>query len=185
VAHIELDENVPGIRSLFTFRPDTARVLCELADLLLHSRGTLTPADRELIATYVSFKNDCFFCQSSHGAIAAHYLGDDDGIVADVERDFEGAEISDKLKALINIAAKVQKSGKEVLPEDIDRARSVGASDMEIHDTVLIAAAFSMYNRYVDGLGTWAPSDRESYRSRAVDIVANGYSAVSKAAYVT
>jgi len=178
MAHIQLSEGLPGIRGLFAFRPETARPLSELAQVLLHTPGTLAMAERELIATYVSSRNDCYYCQTSHGALAAYHLGGDEQLVLDVKRDFESAAISEKLKALLAIAGKVQHSGKDVGPDDIARARGHGATDLEIHDTVLIAAAFCMYNRYVDGLGTWAPSDLESYRQRAAQVGANGYLAI-------
>lgn len=132
-------------------------------------------ADRELIATYVSSLNDCYYCQTSHGAIAAYHLGGDEHIVQRVKRDYDAAAISEKLKALLKIAAKVQKGGKNVFPEDIDRAKQHGATDHEIHDTVLIAATFCMFNRYVDGLATWAPKDPEAYKERAAAVALNGY----------
>jgi uncharacterized peroxidase-related enzyme len=173
--HITLPDGVPGIRGLFEFRPDTAKPLCELANTLLHSPNTLTPGERELIATYVSSRNDCAYCQDSHGAIAAHHLNGDDELVLQVKRDFEEAAISEKLKALLAIAGKVQRGGKTVLPEDIDRARKQGATDTEIHDAVLIAAAFCMYNRYVDGLATLLPENPSMYRDRAGVIARHGY----------
>jgi uncharacterized peroxidase-related enzyme len=128
-----------------------------------------------LIATFVSSENDCYYCQTSHGAIAAHQLGDNDRLVFDVKRDFEQAQISEKLKALLAIAGKVQRGGKHVQTADIERARQQGATDTEIHDTVLIAAALCMYNRYVDGLGTWAPQDLAAYRDRAAKVAGDGY----------
>ena len=173
--HIQLAEGLPGIRSLFAFRPETARPLCELADVLLHAPGTLTTGERELIAMYVSSQNDCHYCQTTHGAIAAHHLGGNDALVQAVKRDFEHAEVSAKLKALLNIASKVQRGGKQVQPEDIERARREGATDREIHDAVLIAAAFCMYNRYVDGLATWAPPEIPGYRERAAHVAEHGY----------
>jgi uncharacterized peroxidase-related enzyme len=173
--HIRLAEGLPGIRGLFAFRPETAQPLCELAEILLHAPGTLSPAERELIATYVSSQNDCFYCQTAHGAIAAYHLGGDEQLVLDVKSDFSQAEVSDKLKALLAIAGKVQRGGKNVQPEDVERARKEGASDQEIHDTVLIAAAFCMYNRYVDGLATWAPPDPAAYRERAGKVARDGY----------
>jgi len=178
--HITLPDGVPGIRGLFEFRPDTAKPLCELANTLLHAPNTLTPGERELIATYVSSRNDCAYCQDSHGAIAAHHLNGDDELVLQVKRDFEEAAISEKLKALLAIAGKVQRGGKTVLPEDIDRARKQGATDTEIHDAVLIAAAFCMYNRYVDGLGTTQPRDEAMYRERGKRVARDGYVSVSK-----
>src|SRR6202050_5623135 len=108
MAHIQTPEGLPGIRGLFAFRPETARPLCELAEVLLHTPGTLSMADRELIATYVSSQNDCFYCQTSHGAIAARHLGGNEQLVGDVKRDFANAAISEKLKALLAIAGKVQ-----------------------------------------------------------------------------
>ena len=82
---------------------------------------------------------------------------------------------SAKLKALLAIAGKVQQGGKNVLPADIDRARQEGATDREIHDAVLIAAAFCMYNRYVDGLATWAPRDAAAYRPMGARMAEVGY----------
>jgi uncharacterized peroxidase-related enzyme len=175
MAHIELSEDLPGIRGLMAFRPETAEPLNQLADLLLRGPNTLSPGERELIATFVSARNDCFFCQTVHGAVAAHHLGNNEQLVGDVKADPENAAVSDKLKALLAIAGKVQRGGKEVASEDIARARTCGATDMEIHDTVLIAAAFSMFNRYVDGLGTWAPTDLDIYRQRAPFTARDGY----------
>jgi uncharacterized peroxidase-related enzyme len=176
--HIELAEGLPGIRALFAFRPDTANVLCDLANALLYEPNSLSRAERELIATYVSSQNDCYFCQTAHGALASAHLGGNDELVSGVKRDFERAEISEKLKALLAIAGQVQQGGKQVQPADIERARRAGASDREIHDTVLIAAAFCMYNRYVDGLGTWAPTDPEGFKERAARVARDGYSHV-------
>jgi uncharacterized peroxidase-related enzyme len=157
------------------FRPETAKPMNELVDVLLRGPHTLSPGERELIATYVSAENDCRYCQTIHGAIAAHHLGGNEELVLHVKRDFEQAEISGKLKALLAIAGKVQLGGKNVTPEDIERARQQGATDLEIHDTVLIAAMFCMCNRYVDGLATWAPDDPEFYRQRAALVATNGY----------
>lgn len=173
--HIQLKSGLPGIRGLFAYRLEVAQPLSQLAQVLLHDRNSLSPGERELIATYVSFLNDCHYCQTSHGAIAANHLGGDEQLVQQVKHDFEHADISEKLKALLTIAGKVQQGGKNVLPEHIDRARQHGATDCEIHDTVLIAAAFCMYNRYVDGLATETSKDAQSYRDRAAVVAKHGY----------
>jgi uncharacterized peroxidase-related enzyme len=157
------------------FRPETAEPLSELAEILLRGDSTLSRAERELIATYVSAGNDCEYCRTSHGAIAAQYLGGDESLVASVCRNPDTAPVSAKLKALLAIAGKVRESGKSVTEEHVARARACGATDLEIHDTVLIAAAFAMFNRYVDGLATWTPEDPQSYRERASGIVRDGY----------
>jgi uncharacterized peroxidase-related enzyme len=175
MAHIRLPEGTPGILGPMAFSPETAEPLNGLAEVLLRGPNTLTPAERELIATYVSSQNDCYFCQSAHGAVAAHHLGGNEKLVQEMKLDFESAAISDKLKALLAIAGKVQKGGKQVKSEDIARARQHGASDKEIHDTVLIAAAFCMYNRYVDGLATWAPDDPGLYRENGRRLAEEGY----------
>lgn len=173
--HIHLPEGLPGILGPMAFRPETAKPLDELAEILLQGPSTLSRAERELIATYVSSENDCFFCQTVHGAVAAHHLGGNEGVVQQVKEDFEEAAVSDKLKALLAIAGKVQRGGKQVQSADIGHARSHGATDLEIHDTVLIAAAFCMYNRYVDGLATWAPVDPEAYRAHGARLAREGY----------
>ena len=173
--HIALPDGLPGIRGAMAFRPETARPRNELVEILLCGPGTLAPGERELIATYVSSLNDCYYCQHAHGALAACHLAGDEQLVLDVERDFEHAGVSEKLKALLAIAGKVQTGGKNVQPADIERARQQGATDLEIHDTVLIAAAFCMYNRYVDGLATWAPPDPAAYRERAARVARDGY----------
>jgi uncharacterized peroxidase-related enzyme len=173
--HIQLPEGLPGILGPMAFSPETSKPLNELAEVLLRAPNTLTPGERETIATYVSSENDCFFCQTIHGAVAAHHLGNNEGLVKSIKKDFEAAPVSDKLKALLAIAGKVQKGGKNVTGHDIARARKHGATDKEIHDTVLIAAAFCMYNRYVDGLATWAPDDPEIYRRNGKRLAEQGY----------
>jgi uncharacterized peroxidase-related enzyme len=182
--HIQLPEELPGIRALLAFRPETAKPLGDLADALLHAPGTLSPGEREMIAAYVSWLNECTFCHNSHAAIAACHL-QDEGLVQSVMQSPDAAEISEKLKALLAIAAKVQQGGRAVQSADIDRARRAGASDTEIHDAVLIAAAFCMFNRYVDGLATWAPSDPDGYRQRAAFVAKLGYSAVLPQVHAT
>jgi uncharacterized peroxidase-related enzyme len=173
--HITLPEGLPGIRGPMAFRPETAKPLNELVEILLRGPSTLTPGERELIATYVSSQNDCFFCQNIHGAVAAYHLGGDEKLVMDVKQNYEGSPVSSKLKALLAIAGKVQQSGKQVKPEDIARARQEGATNLEIHDTVLIAAVFCLANRYVDGLATWQPDDPVMYRARGAKTAREGY----------
>ena len=173
--HIALPEHLPGISAGFAFRPETSKPMRELAEILLHGRNSLAPGERELIATYVSSQNDCYFCQTSHGAAASSHLQGDKEIVDQVKCNFMDAPISPKLKALLSIAGKVQKGGKNVLPEHIELARQAGATDIEIHDTVLIAAAFCMYNRYVDGLGTWQPHDQPMYDEMGKHLAEHGY----------
>jgi uncharacterized peroxidase-related enzyme len=178
--HIPLDPDLPGIRGAMAFRPATARPLNALVEVLLQSPNTLTRGERELIATYVSSRNCTEYCHNIHGAVAAAHLNGNEDVVRQVKVDFMRAEISPKLKALLNIAGKVQQDGKLVTPADIDAARREGATDMEIHDTVLIAAAFCMYNRYVDGLGTHQPADPAFYRERGKRVAREGYVAVSE-----
>jgi uncharacterized peroxidase-related enzyme len=162
------------------FRPDTAWPLNALVDVLLRGPNTLSPGERELIATFVSARNDCRYCQTIHGAVAAHHLDGDEHLVAQVKEDPQQAAISNKLKALLAIAGRTAEGGKHVAAEDVDRARAHGATDVEIHDTVLIAAAFCMFNRYVDGLATWAPDDPAFYRARAALVADVGYASATR-----
>jgi uncharacterized peroxidase-related enzyme len=173
--HIRVPENLPGIRGLMAFRPEVVGPLNSLVDVLLRSSEGISPGERELIATYVSTLNGCFYCQTTHGSVAAAHLGGNEDLVKSVKRDFKYAPISEKLKSLLEIAALVQKGGKNVTAGAVKRARAKGATDLEIHDTVLIAAAFCMYNRYVDGLDTWAHRDSELYRKRGAHVARVGY----------
>ena len=173
--HINVDKNLPGIRSLMAFSPETATPMGELANLLLRSNEGLSMADRELIATHVSWLNDCFYCQQSHGAIAVCYLDGDNELVEQVKKDYVHADIPDKLKALLAIAGSVQKGGKHVTSEQVELAKNLGATHKDIHDTVLIAAVFCMFNRYVDGLAANTPTDLSTYPLRAKQIAEKGY----------
>jgi uncharacterized peroxidase-related enzyme len=175
MAHIKLDNQFPGIVGLMHYRPETAKPLNELAEILLRGDSTLTRAEREMIASYVSHRNECHFCHSSHGAAAAHHLDGDLSLLSDIKDGFRKTNLSPKMKALLNIAKKVQILGNRVQSDDISAARHEGATDREIHDTVLIAAAFCMYNRYVDGLGTWAPEEDEAYDETGRRLATEGY----------
>ena len=173
--HIELGNDDPGIRGLFRFRPETGRVLSEFAEILLRGPNSLSRGERELIASYVSDLNECRFCASTHGASAGAQLSGGAALVAHVCSDVDTAPVSAKIKALLRIAAAVQQDGKEVSPEDVAAAHAAGATDLEIHDAVLIAAAFCMFNRYVDGLAAVTPEDPAAYTRMAERIVVHGY----------
>jgi uncharacterized peroxidase-related enzyme len=176
MAYIDLQNDLPGIRGPMAYRPETAKPLNELAEILLRDdNNTLSRGEREMIGAYVSYLNDCLFCQNVHGAMAGYYMQCDIQYVETIKKDFASTKLSDKMKALLSIAASMQKSGKHVTSEQIEHAKNVGATDKEIHDTVLIAAAFCMFNRYVDGLGTWAPKDLQFYVNRAPMRAEEGY----------
>jgi uncharacterized peroxidase-related enzyme len=175
MAHIPVPEGVPGIRSLVLFRPETGEPLYELAQALLRGPSSLSEAERELIASYVSSLNECVFCTSSHTAAARYLFRDEKSIVDVVLADYQSAPISEKLKALLTIAGKVQADARTVSEEDVARARQWGATDREIHDAVLIAATFCMFNRYVDGLASWTPTDPAAYEAMGQRMGEKGY----------
>lgn len=175
MSYINLNNQLPGIMGLMTYRPETAKPLNELAEMLLRGPSTLTSAEREMIASYVSYQNECHFCHSCHGAAAAHHLDGDLELLDDIKAGFKKTELSEKMRTLLNIAKKVQILGNRVTKEDVEAAKAEGATDREIHDTVLIAAAFCMYNRYVDGLGTWAPENKEDYDETGRMLAHEGY----------
>lgn len=173
--HIDLPPGVPGIRSLALFRPETAKPLYELAQVLLRGPSPLTPAERELIATHVSTRNACGFCASSHAAAARELFGDGRAVVDEVIAGGAPAGPSPKLQALLVIAGQVQQSGRAVTAEAVAAARAAGAGDRDIHDTVLIAATFCLFNRYVDGLATLTPDDPAAYAEMGRRLSAHGY----------
>jgi uncharacterized peroxidase-related enzyme len=178
MAHIEfgVDERLyPGIAGLMMFRPETAKPLNELAEALLRGPHSPAPGERELIAAYVSGLNECTFCCASHSASAAAQFDEGMTLVDQVRADLDSAPISEKLRALLRIAGTVRDDGRKVTAEMIAAARAEGATDLEIHDAVLIAAAFCMYNRYVDGLGTLTLDNPERYAERAKRVVEHGY----------
>lgn len=180
MAHIEVPKDVPGIRSLVMFRPETGKPLYELAQVLLRDPSPLSPAERELIAAHVSARNNCMFCMSSHAAAARELYADDKSIVDCVINDVPSPLVSPKIEALLRIAGHVQQSGRAVTEQDIAEARKHGANDREIHDTVLIAAAFSMFNRYVDGLASLTPTDPKAYEEMGKRMVEKGYTLPGK-----
>ena len=176
MAHIKLlNEELPGIVGLLNYRPETAQPLLDLAETLLRGPSSLTSGEREIIAASVSYWNKCHFCHTSHAAAAAAHLKSGLGLIDEIKAGLPNTPVSYKLKALIHIAHQVQGNGKNVTDEDVAAAREKGASDNEIHDTVLIAAAFCMYNRYVDGLGTWAPGPNEAYAEMGERMAHVGY----------
>jgi uncharacterized peroxidase-related enzyme len=172
--YIPLEEHLPGITGLLEYRKDSAQPIRELTQLLLRGPSTLTEGERELIATVVSHNNECKFCTTAHTAAADLLLGEF-VTTEKVKHDIESAPVSEKMKALLTIARQVQQSGKNVTAESVQRAKHAGATDIEIHDTVLIAALFCLYNRYVDGLATREPENPEYYKILADRLVSNGY----------
>jgi len=175
MTYIKTGIDQPGIVELLFYKGATGNALSNLAHTLLHGPSTLTSGERELIASYVSKLNNCEFCHESHSAAANAHLNDNGHAVSCIISNLDEAPVSEKMKTLLRIAAKVQKSGHEVKPEDIAAAKTAGATDEEIHDAVLIAAAFCMYNRYVDGLGTNLPKDKSEYLPMGKRLTEVGY----------
>ncbi|MER7707790.1 carboxymuconolactone decarboxylase [Kitasatospora sp. NPDC097605] len=174
--HIDVPHQRPGIRGLMATKPSSGRALGQLAEQLLRGESPLTVGERELIAAYVSSRNETRYCTGSHSAAAAHTLSGGDYTVVDaVKRDLATAPVSEKLRALLELAGHVQISGLAVTEEHIAAARAAGADDEAVHDTVLIAAAFCMYNRYVDGLAAITPDDPAVYDEIGENLASKGY----------
>jgi uncharacterized peroxidase-related enzyme len=172
--YIPLEEHLPGITGLLEYRKDSAAPIRELTQILLRGPSSLTEGERELIATVVSHRNQCTFCVTAHTAAADILLGEQD-TSQKVKADIQTAPVSNKMKALLTIAAQVQESGKSVTETAIRDAKDAGATDIEIHDTVLIAALFCLYNRYVDGLATVTPTDPAFYKGLGERLKNHGY----------
>lgn len=172
--YIPLEEHLPGITGLLEYRKDSAAPIRELTQILLRGPSTLTEGERELIATVVSSRNECKFCTAAHTAAANVLLGEND-TSEKVKQDISTAPVSEKMKALLTIASQVQENGKSVTTTSIQKAKEEGATDIEIHDTVLIAALFCLYNRYVDGLATVTPAHPEFYHGLGKRLKDHGY----------
>jgi uncharacterized peroxidase-related enzyme len=175
MTYIATDIPQPGIVELLFYKGPTGKALSRLAHTLLHGPSPLSSGERELIASYVSSLNRCEFCHESHSASASAHLNDHGAAVSAVKLNVVEAPVSEKMRALLQIAGKVQIGGREVNAEHIEKARKAGASDEDIHDTVLIAAAFCMYNRYVDGLGTNLPDSKDDYADMGQRMAKVGY----------
>lgn len=172
--YIPLDENLPGITGLLNYRQDTALPIRQLTQILLRGESTLTEGERELIATVTSQGNQCKFCTAAHTAAADALLGERE--TADkVKNDPENAPVSEKMKFLLEIARKTQDDARTVGAELVAKAKEAGATDLEIHDTVLIAALFCLYNKYVDGLATVTPTEPAFYDRLAGILKTSGY----------
>jgi uncharacterized peroxidase-related enzyme len=176
---IPLEEHLPGITGLLEYSKETAQPIRELTQVLLRGPSSLTEGERELIATLVSYKNECKFCTAAHTAAADILLGENETCDR-IKQDIDSASLSNKMKSLLKIAAQVQQGGKNVTAETVEKAKINGASDLEIHDTVLIAALFCLYNRYVDGLSTVTPTDPKYYKNLGERLKNNGYKRLSQ-----
>lgn len=174
--HIAIDNDQPGIRGLMLHRPDTAAPLNHLAGVLLAGDAVLSAGERELIASYVSHLNRTPFCAGTHGAVAAARIEGGQDTVAATFADPATAPVTPRLRALLRIAAEVQAHARPVSDEAVAAARAAGAHDTDIHDTVLIAAAFCLFNRYVSCLATAVPTEPEYYEEAARRIIGEGYS---------
>ena len=174
MSHIPLAEHLPGITGLLEYDKIAAKPIRDLTQILLRGPSTLTEGERELIATAVSKRNQCIFCTAAHTAAADLLIGDHE-TTEKVKQNIATAPVSEKMKALLEIASLTRESGKSVTKSAIDRAKNAGASDIEIHDTVLIAALFCLYNRYVDGMGTALPAQDSYYGVLAERLVKHGY----------
>ncbi len=172
--YIPLEEHLPGITGLLEYDKIAAAPIRELTQILLRGESTLTEGERELIATVVSNGNQCKFCTAAHTAAADVLLGENKTSLQ-AKTNITTARVSDKMKALLTIATMVRESGKAVTKEAIDNAKAEGATDIEIHDTVLIAALFCLYNRYVDGLATVTPTNPDFYQGLGERLKNHGY----------
>ncbi len=173
--HIDLRSDLYGITSLLDFRKEAAEPLCELTQLLLRGESTLTESERELIAAYVSYLNECTFCTAAHATASCLLPGGDASLMESASSGIDQMDTTIKIKSLLKLAAKVQQGGLTMTMEDVHHAKNNGATDIEIHDTVLIAALFCFYNRYVDGLATRTPENPLFYEALGQRITSRGY----------
>lgn len=190
MAYIELGRPLPGMAGLLSSYPVTGSALGQLAEAVLTRDDGLSRAERELIGAFVSAGNGCTYCRSVHGAVACAHLesggpvGLGSVVVAQVVDRGMGADpaslddvegLAPRLRHLLELADQVRRGGNQVRPATVQAARAAGATDPEIHDAVLVAAMFCLFNRYVDGLGTALPDDTDWYDATAHRLARNGY----------
>ena len=175
--------DVPGIIAAIRLTPGLGLHLRGLADeLLVHDfpGATLVRAQREMLATAVSAANDCFYCMDSHGAFATALLERDAATellpLVDEIKLGSSEGFDPKMRALLHIARTVRGEPRDLTAADVGAAHAAGASDADVQLAVLIAAAFSMYNRMVEGFRARTPPSAEAYRARAAEIAEHGYS---------
>jgi uncharacterized peroxidase-related enzyme len=174
---------VPGISVALQLTPALGLHLRGLADELLVNEfagATLQRHEREMLATATSAANDCFFCMDSHGAFATALL-ERDGLaersgLIDVLKQGLSDGFDPKMQALLHIARTVRGTALDLRSEDVAVAKAAGATDQDVQLAVLIAAAFCMFNRMVDGFRAMTPPSAEAYRERAGQIAEYGYS---------
>jgi uncharacterized peroxidase-related enzyme len=175
MAFVQLNNEFPGIEGLLLNKPSTGKAICRFVQQVLRGSSSLTFAEREIIAAYVSHLNNCMYCSNTHTEVANALLNDEGNTMACVNSNMYAASLSSKMKALLQIAAKVQQGGMYVGETDIENARKHGAKDNDIHNAVLVAAMFCFVNRYVDGLRTEAPPDKNDYKLPAKYLARSGY----------
>ncbi len=175
--------DVPGILTALRLTPELGIHLRGLADELLvndFAGATIGRAEREMLATATSAANDCFYCMDSHGAFATALLERSgatervaliDGLKLGSSEGFD-----DKMRALLHIARTVRREPRDLTAADVAAAHAAGAADADVQLAVLIAAAFSMYNRMVEGFRARTSPSADVYRDRATEIAAHGYS---------
>jgi uncharacterized peroxidase-related enzyme len=175
--------DVPGILAAIRLTPGLGVHLRGLADELLVNDfpgATLVRAEREMLATAVSAANDCFYCMDSHGAFASALIestgASDLAPLVDVVKVGSSEGFDDKMRALLHISRTVRREARDLTADDVEAAHAAGATDADVQLAVLIAAAFSMYNRMVEGFRARTPPTPEVYRDRASEIAAHGYS---------
>jgi uncharacterized peroxidase-related enzyme len=175
--------DVPGILAAIRLTPGLGVHLRGLADeLLVHDfpGATISRGEREMLATAVSAANDCFYCMDSHGAFA-NAVFERSGTTG-LEHLIDGIKlgssegVGDKMQALLHIARVVRREPRDLTASDVGEAQNAGATDADVQLAVLIAAAFSMYNRMVDGFRAKTPPTADAYRARAAEIAEHGYS---------
>jgi uncharacterized peroxidase-related enzyme len=176
--------DAPGITAAMGLTPGLGVHLRGLADeMLVHDfpGATLRRAEREMIATAVSAGNDCFYCMDSHAAFATELLArDGDAVRTPLVDELKVGSLGGfdpKMRALLDIAGVVRRNPLELTAAHVEGAKSAGATDGDVQLAVLIASAFSMYNRLVDGLRAMTPPTTEPYAEPARRIADQGYSA--------
>lgn len=144
---------VPNVFLTLAHRPAEFRAFFAYHDaLMLKETGSLTKADREMIVTTTSAKNDCLYCVVAHGALLRIYAKNP--LAADqVAVNHLKADITPRQRAMLDFAVKVCLESATVSADDYAALHAHGFDDEDIWDIAAITAFFGMSNRIANAIG--------------------------------
>ena len=144
---------VPGILQCFATHPPLLEHMMGLARTMLFTEGALGRKNKELLATFVSSRNQCAYCADSHGSSLLVNGGSPDLLSAALTCDLHSTSIDAHQAALLHFVQKVTDDSQHINPADIETLRAHHFTDLQIAETIHLAALFACFNRVVNAFG--------------------------------